>query len=102
MDLTNLFEAIIALIVAIITTFLIPWLKTKVSAEKLLELQKWVTIAVQAAEMMYTDSGMGDLKKRYVEEFLISKGFKLDYDTLNNLIESAVLELKKGVETDGI
>ena len=92
-DLTSLFEAIITLIVALISAFLIPYIKSKVSAEKLETIKKWVKVAVQAAEMLYRDSGMGEQKKAYVIEFLNSKGYDLDTDTLSNLIESAVLEL---------
>ena len=92
-DLTSLFEAIITLIVALISAFLIPYIKSKVSAEKLETIKKWVKVAVQAAEMLYRESGMGEQKKAYVIEFLNSKGYDLDTDTLSNLIESAVLEL---------
>ena len=94
-DLTSLFEAIITLIVAIISAFLIPYIKSKVSAEKFETLKSWVKVAVQAAEMLYRESGMGEQKKAYVIEYLNSKGYDLDTDTLNNLIESAVLELNK-------
>lgn len=94
-DLTSLFEAIITLIVALISAFLIPYIKSKVSAEKFETLKSWVKVAVQAAEMLYRESGMGEQKKAYVIEYLNSKGYDLDTDTLNNLIESAVLELNK-------
>lgn len=43
--------------------------------------------------MIYTESGMGQQKKAYVVEFLNSKGFTVDPDTIENLIESAVLDL---------
>ena len=32
-------------------------------------------------------------KKEYVLEYLNKKGFTVDYDTIDNLIENAVLEL---------
>lgn len=94
MDITFVVEALITLIFAVITAFLIPWIKTKISNEKLAEVSEWVAIAVQAAEMIYTQTGMGEKKKEYVVNFLESKGFKLDVDSINNLIEAAVLELK--------
>lgn len=43
--------------------------------------------------MIYTESGMGQQKKAYVIEFLNSKGFTVDADTIENLVESAVLDL---------
>lgn len=45
--------------------------------------------------MIYTESGMGAQKKAYVLEYLRTKGFTLDIDTLDNLIESAVLDLHR-------
>ena len=58
-------------------------------------LKNWVKIAVQAAEMIFKESKMGEQKKEYVLEFLKTKGYKVDTEAINNLIESAVLDLKK-------
>lgn len=93
-DITVIIEAVVTLAVALVTAFLIPWLKTKIEAEKLAELAKWVKIAVSAAEMIYTESGMGKQKKNYVLTFLETKGYTYDSNSVNALIESAVLELK--------
>lgn len=94
-DLTNIVQIVLMLLAALITTFLIPYIKSKVSTEDFETLKSWVRIAVNAAEMIYNETGMGANKKAYVIEFLNSKGYTLDIDTLNNLIEAAVLELKK-------
>ena len=93
-DITYVIEAFITLLFAVITAFLIPWIKTKISNEKLAEISEWVAIAVQAAEMIYNQAGMGEKKKEYVVNFLASKGFKIDAESINNLIEASVLELK--------
>ena len=58
-DLTNIASAIITLIVAVITTFLIPYLKAKVDAEKFAKIKNWVKVAVEAAEMIYNGTGRG-------------------------------------------
>lgn len=55
-----------------------------------------MSIAVSAAEQIYTSSGKGTAKKQYVLEFLNSKGFTVDMDSLDKLIESAVYALKNG------
>lgn len=94
-DLTPIANAIISLAALLITTFLIPWIKAKVSAEKLAEIQKWTTIAVEAAEMLYKESGMGEAKKKYVDNYLKSKGYTLDQDTIDALIESTVKEMQQ-------
>ena len=93
-DITTIIEALITLIFAVITAFLIPWIKTKISNEKLAEISEWAVIAVQAAEMIYNQAGMGQKKKEYVEQFLAEKGFKIDAESIDALIEASVLELK--------
>lgn len=95
-DITEVIKYTILLVFAVCTTFVIPYIKAKIGDEKFTELQKWVKIGVQAAEMIFKESGMGTVKKEYVIEFLKQKGYTLDTETISNLIESAVLELKKG------
>lgn len=92
-DLTPIVNAVIALIAAIVTTFLIPWIKSKIDAAKLAQIVEWVGIAVRAAEQIYNESGMGEKKKQYVLNFLASKGFTLDPDSINAMIEAAVKDL---------
>lgn len=94
-DLTPVVNAIIALIAAAISVFLIPWIKGKIETEKLNQIMGWVTIAVEAAEQIYRESGMGEKKKAYVLDFLAKKGITLDVDSIDAMIESAVLDLKQ-------
>lgn len=56
-----------------------------------------MSVAVTAAEQIYVGSGRGSEKKQYVLEFLNSKGFTVDTNVLDNLIESAVYAMKNGV-----
>ena len=99
MNITSVLEAVIVLALTIITTFIIPWLKTKVDAEKLEKITAWVKIAVQAAEQIYNTTGAGEAKKQYVLSFLTDKGYVVDENEIDTLIESAVLELKTAVGT---
>ena len=92
-DLTPIMEAIIALVAAVITAFVIPWLKGKIDADKLEKIELWVTVAVEAAEQLYVGSGRGAEKKAYVVQFLQEKGFTIDPDSLDKLIEAAVFNL---------
>lgn len=92
-DLTPIVNAVITLIAAIVTTFLIPWIKSKIDAAKLAQIIEWVGIAVRAAEQIYNESGMGEKKKQYVLDFLADKGFTLDPNSINAMIEAAVKEL---------
>ncbi len=94
-DLTQIVVAVLTLIISLVSAFLVPYIKTKVTAQQLETIKLWVKVAVEAAEMLYKGSGRGEEKKKYVLDFLESKGFKLNTEEIDNLIESAVLELKK-------
>ena len=100
MDITPIIQAIFALLMAVLTCVIIPLIREKVSVDQLAVIKMWVGIAVKAAEQIFVGSGKGKEKKAYVIDFLESKGFKLDEDSLDNLIESAVLELKQATETN--
>lgn len=93
-DITAVIQAVIALFVAVITYMVIPYIKGRVSEQKFSELCEWVGIAVDAAEQLYK-SGNGDEKKQYVMDFLAKKGFTLDTDSIDTLIEAHVLQLKQ-------
>lgn len=97
-NITPIMEAVISLAVAIVTVFLLPLINEKVGKEKLTKIEKWVRIAVQAAEQVFTGTGMGEKKKEAVLKFLDDKGFFFDEDAIDALIESAVLEMKKGID----
>lgn len=91
-DITPILEAIIGLISLIVTGFLIPYLKEKISNEKREKLRSWVSIAVSAAEQLYA-SRTGLEKKEYVVSFLLSKGLVFDVDEVTAMIESEVHKL---------
>ncbi len=91
-DYTELIQALIALVSVLITTFLIPLLKKKLSAENLEELKKWVSIAVNAAEQLY-GSKTGQQKKEYVLSFLMEKGIVFDAAEVATMIEAEVYKL---------
>ena len=97
-DLTKVFECIISLAAALITTFLIPYIKARTSAEQFKKLKDYAMTAVKAAEMIYNGTGRGAEKKAYVQAFLAEKGYKINLAEVENAIEAAVLEMNKSVE----
>ncbi|OUP68901.1 hypothetical protein B5F10_09930 [Anaerotruncus colihominis] len=97
-DITPIIEAVAALIAALITAFLVPYIKSKTTAEQQKEINAWVKIAVSAAEQIYTGSGRGEEKKEYVINRLREHGITVDEAKLDALIEAAVYELN----TNGI
>jgi len=99
-DLTAILQAVIGVIAVLITVYVIPWLRSKLTAEQQAELAEWVSIAVAAAEQLYSGSGRGDEKKAYVRSFLEAKGYTVDTgsltDSIDALIEAAVYALNSG------
>ncbi|KXG78304.1 phage holin, LLH family [Thermotalea metallivorans] len=93
--------AVIALIGAIITYIVIPYIKSKTTIEQQKNAEFWVKIAVSAAEQIYRQPGLGEKKKQYVINFLQKQGIKITMEQLDILIESAVLELNKNVKLAG-
>lgn len=92
MDITPIINAVIALVAAVVSAVLIPWIRGKVGAQKMSEMQTWVDIAVTAAEQIY-GSEYAKGKKKYVLRFLESKGYSVSSDEVENAIEAAVLRL---------
>ena len=91
-DLTTVFTAIIALIGAVVSVFIIPILKKNLSAQEMAELLKWAQIAVTAAQQLYHQMD-GVARKQYVQEFLAAKGYNINDAEVDAAIEAAVLEL---------
>ena len=91
-DLTTVFTAIIALIGAVVSVFIIPILKKNLSAQEMAELLKWAQIAVTAAQQLYHQMD-GVARKQYVQEFLAAKGYNINDAEVDATIEAAVLEL---------
>ena len=96
-NITPIVEAILALVAAVITFILIPYIRSKTTAEQQQTINAWVQIAVTAAEQIFSGSGRGAEKKEYVIKFLADKGFKIDEASIDAMIESAVEALNKGL-----
>lgn len=92
-DITPIVQAVFALVAAIITAIVIPWIKSKTTKEQQEEIKQWVKIAVAAAEQIFVGQGRGEEKKQWVLEFLTKYNLKVDMDTIDALIEAAVWEL---------
>lgn len=95
-DITPIAQAVIALVGVVITAVVIPYIRSRTTAQQRAELSAWVRIAVSAAEQLYRGSGRGAEKKAYVLEWLAAHGVTLDGDRLDALVEAAVYELGSG------
>lgn len=92
-DLTMIANAIIALAAAIITTYIIPWIRSKTTENQRREIFAWVDVAVKAAEQIYNGPGRGAEKKRFVLKYLAEKGYTLDDKSVEIALEAAVKEI---------
>jgi hypothetical protein len=95
-DITPIVAIIIALIFAVITIIIAPWIKSRTTSEQLMQIMSWVNIAVLAAEQLFRGVGRGEEKKQYVIDFLKSKGYYIDAEKIEAMIEAEVAKLNGG------
>lgn len=96
MDVTMIVEAVFALIAAVITAVVIPYIKSKTTTEQQMQINAWVRIAVAAAEQIFVGSGRGEEKKAYVLQWLKERGITVDAAKIDAMIEAAVYDLENG------
>jgi LL-H family phage holin len=97
-DLIFEFVKIVVMVVALlISVYLIPWIKSKLSADKISEIAFWVEKAVLYAQQVF-NSSTGTEKKAIVTEFLKAqleaKDISISDEQINILIEAAVKQMK--------
>lgn len=92
-QLFNIVILLIPVIGAVITGFVVPYLKTKISATQMDEIVKWVTKSVQAAEVLFDTPKSGEEKREYVINFIDkmfnSKKEVITKDQIRVLLEAA-------------
>ena len=95
--ITKLTEAIISVVVILISVYVIPWLKNKIGADKYNAILEFAEIVVRSAEKIYTAEQWQE-KKNYAVEMVILKtkslGIELSTDEVNAIIEGAVQAVK--------
>lgn len=99
-QLFNVVLLFISVIGAIITGFIVPYFKTKLSATQMEEINKWVTKAVEAAEVLFDSPKTGVEKREYVISFIDnmfnSKKEIITRTQIQVLLEAAWLQMNKG------
>lgn len=91
-DLTPVFQAIIALLAALVTYRLIPWIQSKTTKNQQEALITAARIAVLAAEQVF-GSGRGKEKFNYALAALKAAGFNIDGSIAIAAVEKAVRDL---------
>lgn len=89
LNVTSIAEALITLVIAIVGV-VYAYLKNKSNNAD--QLDRWVQIAVAAAEQAYKTYATED-RKQYALDILAKQGLKVDWDQVDNMIEAAVNQL---------
>lgn len=100
-DITIIIEAVIALILAVVSTFLIPWLKEKKNSEKygkVFDIAEQVVGAAWELDITGELAQMGITKVEYAwteaKKILANKNITVDDDELKAYIKNAVAQLR--------
>lgn len=81
-----IFELIVSIILTIVATYVLPYLKEK-------RILSYAMIIVEAVEQMIQESGVSNKKFEQAKTWLLEK-FKLSDEEAKKIIESAVFRLK--------
>lgn len=97
----NILKLVVSVSVAVISAFLVPYLRNKLKDEKYKNLIDMVKVAVYAAEQTI-GAGNGGLKKQevivFVSNWMRENGISITEDQLSQLIESAVFAMNKEIK----
>lgn len=85
---------VMSLAVVVVTRYLVPYLKARLTAAEQEGLIQLIENLVQAAEQLFTAEKSGEQKKEYVVNALTEKGVLIT-ESVNAMIESAVYSLDK-------
>lgn len=88
-DLTPIFQAVVALLAALITYKLIPWIRSKTTMQQQENLYTAARIAVYAAEQIF-GAGKGEEKLDYALASLRRAGYDIDKQLVRETIEEIV------------
>ena len=92
----ELLKLTIMLVSLLLTTYVIPWVKSKTQNEKMHSLIDLATQAVLAAEQVHQSSTGAERKlivTKFIKELLIQKNISISDEEIDMLIEAAVKQM---------
>ena len=95
-DLTPIFQAVIALLAALITYRLIRWIKSKTTNEQKSALRALIKTMVFAAEQIY-EEGQGHEKLNFVQQKLAQAGYIVDVAEIEAAVSQYINKPVDGV-----
>ena len=95
----EILRIIVALASVVITYYLIPLIKSKMSNEKLAEVEKWASFIVLALQQTYgTEEEVNEIKKKkameLINDLIKNADLSITPEQINIIIESAVKNMK--------
>lgn len=95
--ISKLVEAIVTVILVLVSAYVIPWLKNKIGEDKYNQIASFAETVVRSAEKIYTVDEWAQ-KKRYAVDLVQKKaeelGLSITEEEINAIIEGAVQAVK--------
>lgn len=95
--ITKLVEAIVTVVIVLISAYVIPWLKGKIGEDKYNQIVAFAETCVRSAEKIYCQEQYLQ-KKEYVVEMVTKKageiGITLTPEVINAIVEGCVQAVK--------
>ncbi len=92
-DITQIVVAVIGLLGVILTSVVVPLIKSKLTNSQWETILNYALAGVQAAEIIFNAQGQGEEKLRWVSEYItnqcLAHGIKIDMDAVRVVIENA-------------
>lgn len=91
--ITKIVELVLSIVIMLLSAYVIPWIRTKIGAEKMKQLEQFCEASVRAAEQLYTPEQWSQ-KKEYVLALVTEKmktlGIGLNEAEVDAIIEGVV------------
>lgn len=90
-------KIIVMVAALVVARYLVPWMKEKIGTDKMAQIEKWATYAVEMAQQVHWSKPGEDRKAivtEFLKEILIAKNISISDEQLDVLIEAAVKEMK--------
>lgn len=105
-DITQIVVAVIGLLGVILTSVVVPLIKSKLTNSQWETILNYALAGVQAAEIIFNAQGQGEEKLRWVSEYItnqcLAHGIKIDMDAVRVAIENAWKDLGLDKKSNGI
>ena len=96
-DITQIVVAVIGLLGIVITSVVVPLIKSKLTNSQWETIKNYALAGVKAAEIIFNAQGKGEEKLEWVSKYIEAQckahGIKIDMDTVRVAIENAWKDL---------